>query len=283
MSRLNTVRVSIQSKNDVRVTVQVNRERERTPLRFGIGNAKLARLDPAIWTFSLPAGHSCPQSRECRSRADRKSGWMTDGVHTRFRCYAATMEARHPSVRRSRWSNYDALRACRSREEMTRLMLDSLSPFCRVLRVHDSGDFFSLDYLRAWLEVARQRRDTIFYWYSKSLSYWATCKDDLGDGHSPGRIKNVVPTASWGGAEDELIGACGFRSARVVFSQAEAEALNLPIDHDDSHAMTHGPDFALLLHGTQPRDSEAAQAVRALRDSGFHGYGERNRVPLRVV
>jgi hypothetical protein len=208
---------------------------------------------------------------------------MTDGVHSRFRCYAATMEARHPSVRRSRWSNFDALRACRSVEAMTRLMLGSLSPFCRLLRVHDSGDFFSPDYFRAWLEVARQRRDTLFYWYSKSLSYWVACKDDVGDGHTPGRIKNVVPTASWGGTEDELIAAHGLRSARVVFSQAEADALNLPIDHDDSHAMAHGGDFALLLHGTQPRDSEAAQAVRALRDAGFHGYSERNRVPLRVV
>jgi hypothetical protein len=62
MSNTNKVNVWVQT-NEVRVTVQVNRERERAPLRFGIGNAKLARLDPAIWTFSLPAGHSCPQSR----------------------------------------------------------------------------------------------------------------------------------------------------------------------------------------------------------------------------
>lgn len=249
---------------------------ERAPLRFGQGNAK---LHPGIWTFSLPAGHSCPHARDCRSRADPKTGWMTDGVHARFRCYAATMEAHCPTVRRSRWSNFNALRACRSGEAMARLILDSLSPFCRVLRVHDGGDFFSLDYLRAWLEVARQRPNTVFYWYSKALAHWVACLDEIGDGRTPGRIPNVVPTASWGGTEDELITGHGLRSARVVFSEAEAD---LPIDHDDSHAIVHGPDFALLLHGTQPWDTEASRAVRALRDAGFRGYS-RARVPLHVL
>jgi hypothetical protein len=73
-------------------------------------------------------------------------------------------------------------------------------------------------------------------------------------------------------------------SARVVFSEQEARDLGLAIDHDDSHAMTHGPDFALLVHGTQPKGSDAAAAVRALRDAGFSGYGgRRGRLRLFTV
>ena len=34
----------------------------------------------------------------------------------------------------------------------------------------------------------------------------------------------------------------------------------LEIDDDDSHAMEHGPSFALLIHGTQPAGTKAARA-----------------------
>jgi hypothetical protein len=280
MSRVSKVRVEVQARSDVKVTVRVAAPAERTPLRLGRGNAK---LDDGIWTFSLPAGHSCPSAHHCQTKADRRSGFVRDGKSARFRCYAATMEARHPSVRRSRWFNFEQLKACKSRGEMARLIADSLSPFCRVLRVHDSGDFFSREYLGAWLDVARERPDTLLYWYSKSLGYWVAHLEEVGDGHSPGSIPNVVPTASWGGKEDDLITKHHLRSAKVVFSQTEADDLGLDVDHDDSHALRHGPDFALLLHGTQPAGTEAADAARNLRDAGFSGYGTRGRFPLRTI
>jgi len=59
----------------------------------------------------------------------------------------------------------------------------------------------------------------------------------------------------------------------------EAEAGVLPIDHDDSHAACpslRGDDFALLLHGTQPKGTEAAEALKALRKSGTkHSYSRK--------
>jgi len=118
------------------------------------------------------------------------------------------------------------------------------------------------------------------YFYTRSLRYWVARLDEVGTGRSPGDVPNVVPTASRGGRDDHLIERHGLRSARVVFSVAQAEELGLDVDHDDSHAMRHGPDFALLLHGTQPAGTEAARAVQALRRSGFGGYGRSTRVPL---
>jgi hypothetical protein len=250
-------------------------EHERQPLKFGRGgNAKIR--DPAVWTFGLPAGWTCPMASVCRSRADRRTGRVTDGQGASFRCYAATTEA-YPTVRRARWHNLESLKAAKTREGMARLILDSLSPFCPTLRVHDAGDYFSRAYLGAWLDVARERPDTTFYWYTKCVGWWAEHLEEVGTGYAPGTLPNLVPTASWGGTEDALIGKLGLRSARVVFSEQEARELNLPIDHDDSHAMRHGPDFALLLHGTQPLGTEAAAAVRELRDRGFHGYSSTRR------
>lgn len=247
------------------------------PLTFGRGNAK---LDAATFTFSLPAGYTCPGARDCLSRVDRKTRRIRDGRHTVFRCYAATMELR-PSVFAAHWRNFSLLQAARTREGMARLILDSLSPFARLCRVHDSGDYFRPEYLDAWLDVARARPQTTTYFYTKCLDLWVDRLPDVGTGHVPGKIPNVVPTASRGGKHDALITKYGLRSARVVFSREEADRLGLEVDHDDSHARTHGPDFALCLHGTQPAGSAAAAALAALKRAGWTGYGRRR--PLTVL
>ena len=250
---------------------------ERKPLFFGQSNAK---LPAGIFTLSLPAGYTCPNAKDCHSRAHRTTGRIHDGRDTVFRCYAATMEARHSSVRRSRWRNYELLRACKTQLEMTRLLLDSLTPFARVVRVHDSGDFFSQRYFDAWLEVAKERPDTHCYAYLKALPYWVRRLDVVGNGREPGKLTNFALTASLGGRRDDLAERYGLKTARVVYSVEEADRLGLEIDHDDHLAMAHGGDFALLIHGTQPPGSDAGRAVRVLRDAGWSGYG---KTPLPVV
>jgi hypothetical protein len=246
----------------------------RALLKFGQGTAKI----PGVTTFALPSGWTCPFSSDCLAWADRRTGRVRDAPQTSFRCYKASEEARHPASRAAGWWNYDLLRKCKTAEAMAGLILDSLLPGTPVVRVHVGGDFWSRAYFRAWLLVARRRPRTTFYFFTKSLRYWLAHLGEVGDGHSPGGIPNVVPTASWGGRDDELIRAHGLRSARVVFSGAEARALRLEIDVDDSHAMRHGEDFALALHGTQPAGSEAGHAVQRLRAEGHFGH----RVPLTL-
>lgn len=277
MVRTLNVHINARGKANVNVSIRTSKD-HRKPLRFGHGNAK---LDAAVFTFSLPAGHFCPFAHECKSKADRETGRIKDGPATQFRCYAATMEARHTSVRRGRWANIEQLLACKNMNEMVSLILDSLSPFAGYVRIHDSGDFFSQDYFDGWLAVARHRPKTTFYFYTKSLRYWLGRLEEVGNGHAPGSVANFVPTASYGGRDDHLIEEYGLRSARVVLSEGEAEALGLEVDHDDSHAMRHGPDFSLLIHGTQPAGTPAAKAIASLRAQGDYGYGK--RTPLVVL
>jgi hypothetical protein len=234
----------------------------RNLLKFGQGNLK---LPPWVTTFSLPAGHSCPFAQSCRASADPATGRIRDGPHIEFRCYKASEEARYRGSRENGWHNFQLLRTCQSAEQIAQLIGDSLLPGTPVVRIHTGGDFFSEAYFRAWLFVAKERPRTLFYFYTKSLRYWVNHLADVGDGHNPGRVSNFVPTASWGGQDDHLISRHRLRSARVVFSQAEADEHGLEIDFDDGLAMKHGPDFALLVHGTQPAGTEAARAVSALR------------------
>jgi hypothetical protein len=68
------------------------------------------------------------------------------------------------------------------------------------------------------------------------------------------------------------------RFSVVVKDDAEAAALGLEVDHDDSHCFGDKP-FALLVHGTQPKGSEMGKAIRQRRLEGKHaGYNAKNRV-----
>jgi hypothetical protein len=83
---------------------------------------------------------------------------------------------------------------------------------------------------------------------------------------------NFKLTASVGGKFDDSFAKYELKSATVVFSEAEAQAKGLPLDHDDSHCWKQNKSFAFLLHGTQPPKSDASRALMSLRKLGIGGY-----------
>jgi hypothetical protein len=233
-------------------------------LRFQQGNAKLA---DNIFTFSLPAGHTCPGAKECFAKVGRDGG-LVDGKDQLFRCFAASAEAFRASIRKSRWHNLDLLRALDT-NQMAQLILDSLPTNARLVRVHVSGDFFSESYFLAWMKVASLRSEVRFYAYTKSIKTWVDNLDRIPS--------NFRLTASYGGRWDCLIDQYNLKSAKVVFSIEEAMMLGLDVDHDDSHAYDGDKSFALVLHGTQPAGSVAAKSLSALKAQGFAGYNAQRR------
>ncbi len=232
-------------------------------LKFGRGNAKLSK---DIYTFSLPAGHSCPFAKECEAKADRKTGKIKDGQYQVFRCFASSQEALYPTVRNSRWHNFDMLKKIRSKKEMINLIEASLPKKATMVRVHVSGDFFSQMYFDAWMDVAANHPDKKFYAYTKSLPYWLERKNIIP--------KNFNLTSSKGGSKDGMISLNNLKYAEVIFSEDEAEELRLGIDHDDSHAYNGKKSFGLLVHGTQKKGSKAAVALSNLRKKGIKGYSK---------
>ncbi len=230
---------------------------------FGTGNAKLSK---SIATFSLPAGWSCPFARECKSTSDLVTGKIIDGQHCRFRCFAATNEARATSVRKQRWHNFNVLRDSKQEAKIGKIIQESLPHGMDKVRVHVSGDFFNERYFVAWVNVALNNPLVTFYGYTKALPHLVKYRKYLP--------ANFRFTASRGGTHDYLIEDYKLRSAEVVFSVEEAEAKGLEIDHDDSLAIApNGKSFALLLHGTQPVGTKAAEAWSKLMRDGIGGYG----------
>lgn len=217
-------------------------------LKFFKGNAKLG---DNIYTFSLPAGYTCPAAKLCQSFANRQSGRITDGKDMTFRCFAASQESTYPSVRAARWHNFDLLKGL-SMSDMFKLINRCLPMDAEIVRVHVSGDYFSADYLNAWLFVARMHPDVLFYSYTKSVHF------------IPANIpENFRITCSEGGKYDSLIG--DRKRAKVILDPLEADILGIDIDHDDSHAYNGDSTFALLIHGVQPKGTKASEAIRTLK------------------
>ena len=236
----------------------------KTLLNFQHGNAKLKR-DTAI--LSLPAGHTCLFAKDCRSCTDKVTGKIIDGKDCKFRCYATTAEAMFPNIRKSRWDNLELLRQAGTAIGMAALIESSLKGMKKIklVRFHQAGDFFSQDYFDAWLMVARQHPEFIFYGYTKALPFLIKRLHEI-----PANTKIV---ASRGGTHDNLIEMIGLRSVRVVFSVREAKRKwKLQLDHDDTHCWNYDKDFAVLIHGTQPGKSAAMKALMKLREKGIGGY-----------
>ena len=232
-----------------------------TLLKFGEPNAKLKKmlkkLSLKLKTFTLPAGHTCPGAMDCLSRADRETGKIKDGPNTLFRCFAASAEAVYPSLRKMVWHNFELIKATLKNgvDACADLICESLPKKFDVLRVHIGGDYFSKQYLQAWIEVAKRNPDKVFYSYSKSLHFFKQFA----------LPENLVLTASRGGKYDDMIDLHGWKEALVVYSEQEAIDKGLEIDHDDSHAAFGSENFALLIHGTQPKGSLASQALQAIK------------------
>ena len=230
-------------------------------LRFGNPNSKLKKLIKKLGlvlkTFTLPAGWTCPGAKDCLSRANREPGKIQDGPDTLFRCFAASAEATYPSLRKMVWHNLgllkdslvDGVDACAD------LICASLPKKFDVMRVHVGGDYFVKEYLQAWIAVAKRNPNKVFYSYSKSLHFFKQFA----------LPENLVLTASRGGKYDELIDLHGWKEALVVYSEEEAEQKGLEIDHDDTHAAFGKENFALLIHGTQPKGSAASVALSAIK------------------
>ena len=250
-------------------------------LKFSKANAKTQALkndseladyltgNRKIYSLDLLSGYSCPYAEKCLSKAvelptgKRK---IRDGKKTEFRCFSASQEVQYTNVYNSRKHNFDLLRHLHF-EDMVELINNSLPRDAGIVRIHVAGDFFNQDYLHAWYIVALRNPRVLFYAYTKSLRFWVGDMTEMPD------LWNFVLTASYGGRDDHMIDEFNLRSAKVVFSEAEAEELGLAIDHDDSHAAKpslRDNSFALLIHGTQPAGSEASTALKKLKGKGSY-------------
>ena len=244
-------------------------------LNFTKGNAKLGKQ---TLIFNLPAGKTCPGALFCKSFAvvdvNGKRN-IQDGEHTIFRCFAASSEVQYDAAFYNRAQNLQMVSDAIKDGSAANLIHNSIQEHrtrnSKLVRIHESGDFFSGAYLDAWIEVAIRNPDLKFYCYSKSLQLFLNFK----------MPENFYMTASYGGKFDYLIDEGFFtRYAKVFMTEDDANAAGLEVDHDDSHCFGNKP-FALLVHGTQPKGSAWGAAIRQRRvNNQFSGYSKKKTVTV---
>ncbi|UJW32517.1 hypothetical protein L3Q67_01640 [Saccharothrix sp. AJ9571] len=189
-------------------------------------NRELKRL--GIWNWSLPAFagklpdgrnyNTCPSAGVCAQA-----------------CYARNGTYLFPNVRARHQENLrfvlDDLPGWKQ------AMLDELAHkkfLAAWIRVHDSGDFFSREYLSAWLEVMRARQRTNFYAYTKEVAAFR----DLVEPNPPNNFWWVY---SYGGTQDHTLNPGQDRVADVFPDEESIAAAGWHSQEESDLLAVRGP------------------------------------------
>lgn len=197
--------------------------------RLSDGNTKLAR--DGIVSFNLIPIIHCPMAGACKSYCYATVGQQAfrSGVLRRARAFLATQ---HPDF------------VSRMADEVAR----AVKKGAKAVRVHDSGDFYSYDYMLAWFEIAAQFPNVKFYAYTKMVGlvkqayktglvpYNFRLIQSLG-GIADSRIDRSLPHSRIFSSLDELL-AAGYQDA----SESDAPA-----------AFGTSPLIGLVIHGAKSK------------------------------
>lgn len=112
------------------------------------------------------------------------------------------------------------------------------------LRIHDSGDFYSLEYLKKWIAIAEKNPQTFFYAYTKMHPILKFVK-------LPGNFGIIK---SFGGKWDDQIDVDTDRHSKVFTT---IDALKIAgyadVTELDERAMGPNPKIGLVYHGAKSK------------------------------
>ena len=190
-----------------------------------------ANPDTVFWNWNLPPIKTCPGRGACEGFCFGDQGRYVFGVvkESMEKNYELSLQDDFVDRMDSEIS-WRATAAMKKGKKM-------------YVRVHDVGDYYSIEYARKWIEIAKRNPDVTFYSYTKSVPIWNTLYDN-----------NEVPsnyeiTFSKMGKFDHLIRP-GFRTAEVVASKEEILAGMTDGTGNDMIAMT-AQRIALPYHGSR--------------------------------
>lgn len=107
----------------------------------------------------------------------------------------------------------------------------------RMIRIHDGGDFFSAEYLQAWVRIAKAHPDKIFYSYTKEVLMVKA--HDLPE--------NFIVIFSMGGKQDHFIVKHIDRHAEVFPSLVQMIDAGYVDIHEDDRLAALSPNHRIGL------------------------------------
>jgi hypothetical protein len=164
---------------------------------LSLGNTKIQKNRISTASFGLEAGKTCPGKGNCE-----------------FECFAMVGNYAFPAVKNKQ---KERLKESRKKSFSSTISEEIKLLNVGAIRIHDSGDYYSRDYLDKWIEIAKLNPDVIFYSYTKSIPFF---KKDYNT-WSISLPKNFIVTFSYGGKYDDLINPKKDKHA-LVFESLEA-------------------------------------------------------------
>lgn len=156
------------------------------------GNRKLkSSKDVKFLIWNLPAVVTCPYRTAMCSAA----------------CYAIKAEKAYPDVLPARNYNFELSKTDFFVDFMSRLFHEIAKKAAYkkakwiLVRIHESGDFYSVEYMKKWFDIAENCKDIknmLFMAYTKSLPFYDTLK-----GNKP--LNFVVRGSVWDDTSDEQL------------------------------------------------------------------------------
>jgi len=208
-------------------------------------NSKIKKMTgPKTFNWGIPAYQSASGFKTCPNAAACAVGCYARGGAYAFSNVAAVFEKRLKLARSPKFTRIIS-------EEIKRRGVERL-------RIHDSGDFFSAEYLERWLVIIRANPSVQFYAYTKAVSM---LKEYQADGLIPA---NFTVIFSFGGKEDKLINRAIDRHSWVFSSEEAAVAAGYALANvDDSVALGVNPRVGLVYHGAKNFENTAWGKVKA--------------------
>ena len=185
-----------------------------------------------IFNFSIPAYKSktgkiiCPFAKDCV-----KYCYAQKGNYTRFPIVQQLMEKKYQLTK--------------TPEFIDLMNKEIIKKKCTHVRIHDSGDFYSVKYLLKWLQIAKDNSNVIFYAYTKSISFFKVSLKMMGI-KLPDNFKVIF---SFGSKQDNLINTKTDRHA-LIFDNIK-ELINksyINASENDLNAITKNKNIGLVYH-----------------------------------
>lgn len=147
-------------------------------VKFVLKNKKMRPTDKvAFLIFSIPAVMTCPNATaQCLKYCYAKSAYMYDSVcKNHAGNFISTMrsdfvEMTCNAIRAQMYTRRGELRKAFRKADGTQKYT--------CVRVHESGDFYSKEYMLKWFEIARRNPDLHFFAYTKSIKMLNECKNE---------------------------------------------------------------------------------------------------------
>ena len=199
-------------------------------------NAKLKKTSienkMRVMNFSLPAYKTitgktvCPFAKDCIKY-----------------CYAQKGNYRYPSVIKGLNNRYELSKTDDFIPKMNATIILERPTH---VRIHDSGDFYSIAYLNKWVQIANDNKEVIFYAYTKSIPFFKGAKGGKPTIKVPINLKIIF---SEGSKRDILINNNTDRHARIFKSKELLNAAGyIDASNNDLKAITSNKRVGLVYH-----------------------------------